>query len=660
MKVKLIFVWFFTLINSVVVMTQNHPNKYIDSLFNLSLEYEKNTIDSCKIIGEEILTYAKKRNDIDDMALGYLSHSRYYDHMGDYAQSVEYAFKAKKLFDDGLSDNKAILAKILLQIGTLYMLIDQREISIEYLEEGIDIAQRYPVDSLDRLFLLVQIARSKFDLNKNDSLEAIVKKVSDIEPSADNTNLLAARNYLLSKIALSQGNLPKTMEYFKEVKDFCSKYNNQFFLAASLSALGEMYFKSNQQDTAIYYANQTIQISQKYNYNRHLLSASELLIKIYNQQNQKDSVLKYLQLKIKANEVLYGKDQLAHLLLIANREKIQKKDIELLEQKNKATTNLLLFGSIGILLILGMLFLSYRNRQKSKINEFLSRQKQNIESKNQELEQTLSLLKSTQAQLIQSEKLASLGELTAGIAHEIQNPLNFVNNFAEVSAEMLGEMKDELKAGNTAEAIEIADDLQQNLSKINHHGQRASSIVKGMLEHSRVSTGVKEPTDLNALADEYLRLAYHGLRAKDNSFNATIETHFDPDLLLVSVIPQDIGRVLLNLISNAFYAVHQRATDVETLHATSLQQPAYQPTVTVSTQKTGDQIIIKVQDNGNGIPEFIREKIFQPFFTTKPTGQGTGLGLSLAYDIVTKGHGGSLEVDSTAEHGTIFSIKIPI
>ena len=660
MKVKLIFVWFFTLINSVVVMTQNHPNKYIDSLFNLSLEYEKNTIDSCKIIGEEILTYAKKRNDIDGMALGYLSHSRYYDHMGDYAQSVEYAFKAKKLFDDGRSDNKAILAKILLQIGIMYMLIDQLEISIEYFEEGIDIAQKHPVDSLDRLFLLVQIARSRFDLHRNDSLEAIVKKVSDIEPSSDNTNLLTARNILLSKIALSQGNLSKTMAYFNEIKDFCSKYNNQFFLAASLSALGGMYFKSNQQDTAIYYANQTIQISQKYNYNRHLLSASELLIKIYNQQNQKDSVLKYLQLKIKANEVLYGKDQLAHLLLIANREKIQKKDIELLEQKNKATTNLLLFGSIGILLILGMLFLSYRNRQKSKINEFLSRQKQNIESKNQELEQTLSLLKSTQAQLIQSEKLASLGELTAGIAHEIQNPLNFVNNFAEVSAEMLGEMKDELKAGNTAEAIEIADDLQQNLSKINHHGQRASSIVKGMLEHSRVSTGVKEPTDLNALADEYLRLAYHGLRAKDNSFNATIETHFDPDLLLVSVIPQDIGRVLLNLISNAFYAVHQRATDVETLHATSLQQPAYQPTVTVSTQKTGDQIIIKVQDNGNGIPEFIREKIFQPFFTTKPTGQGTGLGLSLAYDIVTKGHGGSLEVDSTAEHGTIFSIKIPI
>ncbi|HOY19965.1 MAG TPA: ATP-binding protein, partial [Haliscomenobacter sp.] len=281
-------------------------------------------------------------------------------------------------------------------------------------------------------------------------------------------------------------------------------------------------------------------------------------------------------------------------------------------------------------------------------------------------------LQATQAQLIQSEKLASLGELTAGIAHEIQNPLNFVNNFAEVSAEMLVEMDAELDKGDIQEAKAISADLQQNLSKINHHGQRASSIVKGMLEHSRVSTGVKEPTDLNALADEYLRLAYHGLRAKDNSFNATIETHFDPDLPLVSVIPQDIGRVLLNLINNAFYAVAERSRstvhqrNVETLHATSiqhatsLQHPAYHPTITVSTQKTGDQIIIKVQDNGNGIPESIREKIFQPFFTTKPTGQGTGLGLSLAYDIVTKGHGGTLEVESEEGSGTIFTLKFSL
>jgi signal transduction histidine kinase len=274
-----------------------------------------------------------------------------------------------------------------------------------------------------------------------------------------------------------------------------------------------------------------------------------------------------------------------------------------------------------------------------------------VDERTVQLQNSILELKSTQAQLIQSEKLASLGELTAGIAHEIQNPLNFVNNFAEVSAEMLLEMDAELDKGDIHEAKAISADLQQNLSKINHHGQRASAIVKGMLEHSRASTGVKEPTDLNALTDEYLRLAYHGLRAKDNSFNAAMETHFDPDLPMVSVIPQDIGRVLLNLINNAFYAVNEKA---------KLSIEGYDPVVTVSTAKIGDNIEIRVQDNGNGIPDVIREKIFQPFFTTKPTGQGTGLGLSLAYDIVTKGHEGTLEVESAEGGGSAFIIKLSV
>jgi signal transduction histidine kinase len=287
-----------------------------------------------------------------------------------------------------------------------------------------------------------------------------------------------------------------------------------------------------------------------------------------------------------------------------------------------------------------------------------------------QIEQAMEHLKSTQAQLIQSEKLASLGELTAGIAHEIQNPLNFVNNFSELNRELIAEMEEEIEKGNIIEVKAIATDLAANEKKINHHGQRASSIVKGMLEHSRTNTGVKETTDLNVLADEYLRLAYHGLRAKDSSFNATLETHFDPDLPLVSVIPQDIGRVLLNLINNAFYAVAERSRSTVNVRASLAGAHAYEPTVTISTQKTADQIIIKVKDNGNGIPEAIRDKIFQPFFTTKPTGQGTGLGLSLAYDIVTKGHGGTLDAQSTVdagnpdgigkEFGSEFTITLPV
>ncbi|MDX2249310.1 MAG: two-component regulator propeller domain-containing protein [Bacteroidia bacterium] len=316
-------------------------------------------------------------------------------------------------------------------------------------------------------------------------------------------------------------------------------------------------------------------------------------------------------------------------------------------------------------------------KEREKIKDRELAQAKEIEKAYSELGVAHENLKSTQTQLIQSEKLASLGELTAGIAHEIQNPLNFVNNFAEVSAEMLGEMEEELDKGDTQEAKAIAADLKQNLEKINHHGKRASGIVKSMLEHSRTSTGTKEPTDLNALADEYLRLAYHGLRAKDRSFYATMETHFDPDLPLVSVIPQDIGRVFLNLINNALYAVGASLVDARTeetlgdartegtlgdaLNHSDMgdHKGRPDPTLSISSQKENEQVVFKIKDNGPGIPESIRDKIFQPFFTTKPTGQGTGLGLSLAYDIVVKGHGGALEVESTEGIGTTFIVKLP-
>jgi signal transduction histidine kinase len=245
--------------------------------------------------------------------------------------------------------------------------------------------------------------------------------------------------------------------------------------------------------------------------------------------------------------------------------------------------------------------------------------------------------------------MASLGELTAGIGHEIQNPLNFVNNFSEVSSELVDEMNEELGKGNIDDAKEIATDLKQNLEKITHHGKRAGEIVKGMLQHSRTSSGQKELTDLNVLADEYLRLAYHGLRAKDKSFNSKMETDFDPALPKIEVVPQDIGRVILNLITNAFYVVNEKSKQ---------GIAGYEPTVSVSTKKEGNKVLVSVKDNGNGIPEHIKEKIFQPFFTTKPTGQGTGLGLSLSYDIV-KAHGGELKVETKEGDGSEFSIKLP-
>ena len=291
------------------------------------------------------------------------------------------------------------------------------------------------------------------------------------------------------------------------------------------------------------------------------------------------------------------------------------------------------------------------SKEKSQIlfsqNEMLEKQ---VSERTAELKQSLNDLKLAQAQLIQSEKMASLGELTAGIAHEIQNPLNFVNNFSEINKDLIDELQMELKAGKTEDAFAISNNIKENEQKILHHGKRADAIVKGMRQHSRAGAAKKEPTDINSLADEYLRLSYHGLRARDKTFNATLKTDFDESIGKIDIVPQDIGRVLLNLINNAFYAVSEKKNE---------KNDGYEPMVTVSTKKTGDHVLISVKDNGSGIPQKIVDKIFQPFFTTKPTGQGTGLGLSLAYDII-KAHGGNIKAETKEEEGAEFVIEIPI
>lgn len=286
------------------------------------------------------------------------------------------------------------------------------------------------------------------------------------------------------------------------------------------------------------------------------------------------------------------------------------------------------------------------NMLEKLVTERTSELKQQKES----LEQALKELHDTQAQLIQSEKMASLGELTAGIAHEIQNPLNFVNNFSEVSVELAEEMDKALQRNDAEEAAILIADIRENLEKINHHGNRAGSIVRGMLQHSRTGTGKKEPTDINALADEYLRLSYHGLRARDKSFNAGFITNFDETIGKLDVMPQDMGRVLLNLFNNAFYAVWQKKKQAGT---------GYEPEVTVTTRKKGDTIEIIVKDNGTGIPQKLLDKVYQPFFTTKPTGEGTGLGLSLSYDIVVKGHGGRIDIHTEENRFSEFAVSLP-
>ncbi len=303
---------------------------------------------------------------------------------------------------------------------------------------------------------------------------------------------------------------------------------------------------------------------------------------------------------------------------------------------------------------------------KAELEVQVAERTSELTKQKEELEVALDELKSTQAQLIQSEKMASLGELTAGIAHEIQNPLNFVNNFSEVNNELIEEMNVE---NDISEIKVIANNIKQNNEKISFHGKRADAIVKGMLQHSRKNTGQKELTDINALADEYLRLSYHGLRAKNKNFNANFKTDFDDTIGKINIVPQDVGRVLLNLFNNAFYAVSEKKKTMD--ENLSAAQAAYQPTVTVTTKRSTSEagesaVSIIVKDNGNGIPQNIIGKIFQPFFTTKPTGQGTGLGLSMSYDIITKEHGGTITAErlpgiTTGEEtaGTAFNIELP-
>jgi signal transduction histidine kinase len=455
--------------------------------------------------------------------------------------------------------------------------------------------------------------------------------------------------YQAGDIRLESGNYEQAKSLFSKGIENVLKNNFDLEIGLSINYLGlsKVYQHLNRRDSSYYYGIKSLnllkQIREVQLVKVDLASAYENMYQHFQRFSQRDSAFKYLQLA-NIERAFFTKKTISNLaefqqVLLDRQLKLKDLQREEVEKQGKVRLYSLLIA-LFVFLVFGAVLL-YSYLQKRKANVLLASQKEQIES-------TLEKLKSTQAQLIQSEKLASLGELTAGIAHEIQNPLNFVNNFSEVSVELIQEIKEERQKPkeNQDDSLvdEIFNDISQNLEKITLHGKRASSIVKGMLEHARTSTGEKELTDINAMADEYLRLAYHGLRAKDSSFNADFKTDFDENLPMVEVIPQDFGRVLLNLINNAFYAT----------------KGVKNPFVEIKTAGVENGIIISVKDNGKGMLEETKAKIFQPFFTTKPTGEGTGLGLSLAYDIVVKGHGGTLEVESKEGFGTTFMIKLPI
>ena len=516
------------------------------------------------------------------------------------------------------------------QKKAIFHFAEARKISIE-----IDHVNRQMMASMN-------LGRSYFEAGRLDSVLFLEKEAADLAIAVNQKKYLGQIYSTMANVYYKQKDTLHAQEMLNASFQISENEQNFNSLNVSCFMLASLYIDKRQKDSALFYALRNREIIEKLGFANGLVvnlgMIYDNIYKAYQLYDKRDSVYKYMQLALVVKDSLNGlriKTLAAFQNAILDEQlRLQHSERDKLAFQSKVKVYGLLSGLAIFLLIA---FILYRNNRE--------KQKANLVLKN-----TLSDLKSTQSQLIQSEKMASLGELTAGIAHEIQNPLNFVNNFSEVSTELIDEINVEIDRGNFDDVKDIAGDLKQNLEKINHHGKRAGDIVKGMLQHSRSSSGLKEPTDINALTDEYLRLAYHGLRAKDIDFNATMKTDFDKSIGKINIIPQDIGRVILNLITNAFYAVNEK----------SKQGIAdYEPTVSVVTKKVNHQVEIRVTDNGNGIPPNILDKIFQPFFTTKPTGQGTGLGLSLSYDIV-KAHGGELKVETKEGERSTFIIHLPM
>jgi len=666
MKIRLII---FSLFLSCTVFSQTQYNRtVIDSLKNvlhttgkeqdrvlaltaLCNEYSTVSFDSANKYGQQALELAKQTDfisgEIKSLCFLGIANTRH----GEMAKALQLQFSGLQIARESKMENDEALC--LFGIGHSYYFLGDYPKAINYCKKAWQLLssnkqEQYSVYPYFNTHLKksqsvyteneLVIGEAYLYSNQLDSAVVWLQKLYD--PLTDPFWINVTKNFL-GEAYFKSGKQQLGLKYLRDAANFNSKIQDTYDLSWSYAILSECFKEINQVDSSIYYAKLGFSAAQQVGFKNRMLETSRLLATEYELNNNINESHKYLKLAMAINNELFGPQKVYELQKTLAEQQQQQVEAEKQQTayKNEMRQTALVAG-IAIILIIALIL--YRNnRQKQKANKVL--------------ETTLSDLKSTQSQLIHSEKMASLGELTAGIAHEIQNPLNFVNNFSDLNSELIDEANEELDNGSNSEVKLILNDIKENEGKINHHGKRAESIVKGMLLHSRGSSGKKEPTDINTLCDEYLRLSYHGFRAKDKSFNADFKLEADKSIPKIEVVPQDIGRVLLNLINNAFYAVSEKAK----------QNPdGYKPFVVVSTRSekspSGDLgVAISVKDNGTGIPESAKEKIFQPFFTTKPTGSGTGLGLSLSYDMV-KAHGGDIKVNSKDGEGTEFIIQIPI
>ena len=643
----------------------------------LSEAYEETNLDSAFYYAKNELTLARKLKLRLNEAIALNAMAYDLKNKGNYPASLQTYLSAKEIAEDtkveenilpnkyyhleGFSKKPVTARMIRLQIlgfthlglGLVYGDMNNYEKALFYERQVMNYAEQ-DGDARQLIAIYLIIGRLNLALEKLDSALIFEQKAYDLSIQIDNKQNLGSILLNLGRIQLALGNKRLAIEYFRESLTISRKQAYLRGMVAGNLMLYDVYQQEGKKDSSLYFAHSALGYAEQMNSPDLLLRVYTALAAFYRSSEKNDSAVKYQELIIEKKDSLFNAKQAQQFQNIAFDEEQRQQDIEV--AKNDYRDRVLMYGLLmGLLIFILVAFLLWKNnRYKQKAYVLLKKQKQETDFQKGKVEQTLEELKSTQSHLIQTEKMASLGELTAGIAHEIQNPLNFVNNFSELNKELIKEIQDERRKEqgqrNEKLELELLKDIEDNSEKINHHGKRADAIVKGMLQHSRSSSGVKEATDINALADEYLRLAYHGLRAKDKSFYAKFETHLDPTLPKLNVVPQDIGRVVLNLINNAFYAVNQQ-------RPTNNEQ--HNPLVIVSTKNLGNKIEIRVEDNGNGIPQKVLDKIFQPFFTTKPTGQGTGLGLSLSYDIV-KAHNGELKVETKEGEGSEFVINIPL
>ena len=616
------------------------------------LEHSNNTsnnVDSSLCI--QLLSIAQHLKSDSLLAISYNWIGAYFAFSkGDNISGLEYFFKGIPLAEK--AKDKRRISSLYFDISLVYSGFKNYQAEYEYTIKG---GENLPDQSSPLYnFMLIQYQNNLcgyyLDINKADSALYYARLGSET------SGKLGIGLYDMASICLTGGAYALANDTVNADSAFTKALS--IIPNIKISSLRSLFYdtyikyliKASRLEQAKLFCYQFIDLGTTANSNAISLMAVVYMQQLFDALHQTDSAYYYSRQESKINAAIFSESNINRLQALSFHEKLR--NIEAIKEQTAYKNQMkeyILAVCLFFFIVIGI-FLYRNNRQKHTANIVLQEQKQKVEN-------TLNELKSTQSQLIQSEKMASLGELSAGIAHEIQNPLNFVNNFSEVNKEMLEELKAERQKPKAERdertEAEIIEDVIANSEKINHHGKRADAIVKGMLQHSQTSTRQKEPTDINKLVDEYLRLSYHGLRAKDNTFNATLKTDFDETIGTINIIPQDIGRVLLNLYNNAFYAAPLPSEG-------GFLEPNYvhSPTVWVSTKKVGDKVFISVKDNGPGIPPRILDKIFQPFFTTKPTGQGTGLGLSLSYDIV-KAHGGEIKVESKEGEGTVFIIQLP-